>query len=302
MGRQLFEERIHGREAFIGRLAGKLGRNRVLTEAPPHPFRGVPESYKSLAYSREEKLDMFIQQWKALNGEVWTAEKAEAPNLLASALRQVTEINQVTKAVCWDDARLWALGTDKVLEQAGVELTRWQARASSPASSDSESEDSTADGGELHAEESHIDNISCKAETISASPTQPVLQPPMPYQQASRWSQRSALLKQAEQCQLGIIWPDYAIAGSGTLALMSHKNHGRSVSLLTQVLFAIFEADQIVGRMGEVFANMANEYPGMKRLPSSINLITGPSRSADIENDLTIGVHGPGKVCAFILT
>ncbi|WP_127588528.1 LutC/YkgG family protein [Paenibacillus koleovorans] len=117
----------------------------------------------------------------------------------------------------------------------------------------------------------------------------------------SRWRGRSALLQAAERCRMGIVWPDYALANTGTLVLQAHGGRGRSVSLLPDTLFAVFRADQLVTRMGEAFAHIREERPGMADIPSSINLITGPSRSADIENDLTIGIHGPGKVYAVIV-
>jgi L-lactate utilization protein LutC len=117
----------------------------------------------------------------------------------------------------------------------------------------------------------------------------------------SRWSGRSALLRAAERCELGIVWPDYAIANTSTLVLLARGGKGRSVSLLPGALLGIFHADQLVTRMGEAFAGIKQDYPEAADLPSSINLITGPSRSADIENDLTIGIHGPGKVYAVII-
>ncbi|GLI08168.1 lactate utilization protein C [Paenibacillus tyrfis] len=117
----------------------------------------------------------------------------------------------------------------------------------------------------------------------------------------ANWAQRSELLKRTERCQLGIVWPDFAVANTSTLVLQCSPQHGRSVSLLTEILFAVFRADQLVYRMGEAFEQITRG----KRLPaqyaSSLNLITGPSRSADIENDLTIGIHGPGKVYAVII-
>ena len=54
-----------------------------------------------------------------------------------------------------------------------------------------------------------------------------------------------------------------------------------------QLLPSLAEAVRRVGEAGE--------------LPSSLVLITGPSRSADIENDLSIGVHGPGSLHAMLL-
>ncbi|QGQ98251.1 hypothetical protein EHS13_26895 [Paenibacillus psychroresistens] len=118
---------------------------------------------------------------------------------------------------------------------------------------------------------------------------------------ASNWSQRSPLLQAAEQCRLGVVWADFALAETGSVVLCAQGGNGRSVSLLPEVLFAVFRADQLVRRMGEVFSAMAANERYSNNWPSSVNIITGPSRSADIENDLTIGIHGPGKVYAVII-
>ncbi|TDG00600.1 LutC/YkgG family protein [Paenibacillus piri] len=117
----------------------------------------------------------------------------------------------------------------------------------------------------------------------------------------SNWARRSELLRRTERCQLGIVWPDYAIANTSTLVLQCSPERGRSVSLLTDILFAVFRADQLVTRMGEAFDGVREGKTAAAQYPSSLNLITGPSRSADIENDLTIGIHGPGKVYAVII-
>jgi L-lactate dehydrogenase complex protein LldG len=117
----------------------------------------------------------------------------------------------------------------------------------------------------------------------------------------SNWSKRSPLLQAAEQCRIGVVWPDYALAETGTVVLCARGGHGRSVSLLPEILVAVFRADQLVRRMGDAFSAMSKDKKYEQALPSSINLITGPSRSADIENDLTIGIHGPGKVYAVII-
>jgi L-lactate dehydrogenase complex protein LldG len=118
---------------------------------------------------------------------------------------------------------------------------------------------------------------------------------------SSNWSKRSLLLQEAEQCRIGVVWADYALAETGSVVLCAQGGRGRSVSLLPEVLFAVFRADQLVRRMGEVFSSMAQDEHYAQCWPSSINMITGPSRSADIENDLTIGIHGPGKVYAVII-
>lgn len=124
---------------------------------------------------------------------------------------------------------------------------------------------------------------------------------PSPSGEGGVWQQRERLLRATETCRLGIVWPDYAVSSTSSLALFSHGGKGRSVSLLTDALLAVFRADQLVFRIGEAFEQFKRRYPDAVDMPASLNLITGPSRSADIENDLTIGIHGPGKVHAVII-
>lgn len=109
----------------------------------------------------------------------------------------------------------------------------------------------------------------------------------------------SRLLEKAAGTDLGIAVVDFAIAHTGTVVIASGASQGRSISLLPTAFMGIVKASAIKTRMGEVLREIA-AWNG-NGLPAGIHFITGPSRSADIENDLTIGVHGPGIVCALVL-
>lgn len=115
------------------------------------------------------------------------------------------------------------------------------------------------------------------------------------------WNEQAQeeLLTKAAGADIGIAVVDYAIAHTGTVVAVSGAKQGRSVSLLPTVFIAVLRAHDIKTKMGEVMADLTRRF-GTK-LPAGIHFISGPSRSADIENDLTIGVHGPGIVHALIL-
>ena len=107
-----------------------------------------------------------------------------------------------------------------------------------------------------------------------------------------------ALRERVRDAGIGITTTDFAIANTGTLLIFTSPNHARSVSLLPRHHIALVRESQMVARMGDTlpaFAAWPNGHP-----PSSLHFITGPSRSADIENDLTIGVHGPATVTVII--
>jgi len=92
----------------------------------------------------------------------------------------------------------------------------------------------------------------------------------------------------------GITTADFAVASTGTLILTTSPSRPRLTSLAPAVHIALVRRDRIVARMGEALDALRRGDSG--KPPSGVFFITGPSRTADIENDLSIGVHGPGSV------
>jgi L-lactate utilization protein LutC len=97
---------------------------------------------------------------------------------------------------------------------------------------------------------------------------------------------------------LGITSVDWAVAETGTLALCSHPGQGRVVSLLPPDYLAILEPPQIVPDLFDLFARLEEQ---RDNLPSNVVLVTGPSKTGDIELKLTTGVHGPGNVRVLVV-
>jgi L-lactate utilization protein LutC len=90
----------------------------------------------------------------------------------------------------------------------------------------------------------------------------------------------------------GISSVSFAVAETGTLALASAPGQERLASLAPPVHIAVVEADQVVPDLFDLFERIAAE--GNERMASNWALITGPSKTGDIELTLTTGVHGPG--------
>lgn len=98
---------------------------------------------------------------------------------------------------------------------------------------------------------------------------------------------------------VGITAAQAAIAETGTLILQSDSERHRLISLLPPVHIAIIEANQLCRTLGEALAALHRDG---KELSPAITFITGPSRTADIELTLAIGVHGPQKLFVIINT
>ena len=103
----------------------------------------------------------------------------------------------------------------------------------------------------------------------------------------------------AAGADFGVVQADQAVAYTGSVTVLSANGKGRSVSLLPTVLFIFIPVERIKTRLGEVLTTF--DETGREGLPAGIHFISGPSRSSDIENDLTIGVHGPGIVYALLV-
>jgi L-lactate dehydrogenase complex protein LldG len=97
--------------------------------------------------------------------------------------------------------------------------------------------------------------------------------------------------------EIGVTTVDCAIANTGSLLVSAAPERPRSLSLLPTVHVALLFASQIQPHLGAAFEFLTRA----DRLPSAAHVITGPSRTSDIENDLTIGVHGPSAVTAIVV-
>jgi L-lactate dehydrogenase complex protein LldG len=98
------------------------------------------------------------------------------------------------------------------------------------------------------------------------------------------------------QFDIGITSAQAAIAETGTLVLEQARERNRLVSLLPPVHIAIVNAGDICATMSEAITRARNE----SATSSAITFITGPSRTADIELTLTIGVHGPKELYVIV--
>ncbi|NWG20461.1 MAG: lactate utilization protein [Chloroflexi bacterium] len=113
--------------------------------------------------------------------------------------------------------------------------------------------------------------------------------------------QRAARLQAHEGAPVCIAGVDAAIAESATLVIHSGAGRPRLASLLAPVFIAVVRRAQLVRGLGEAIALLQRSYRDVFADASALTLITGPSRTADIELTLTLGVHGPREVHAIII-
>jgi L-lactate utilization protein LutC len=98
----------------------------------------------------------------------------------------------------------------------------------------------------------------------------------------------------AAEAGMGITGADYAVAETGSVVLLARPETSRLVSLVPPIHLAIVFPEQIIETLDDLFVlRRAAYYEGGMDMGSYLNLITGPSRTADIEQKLVVGVHGP---------
>jgi L-lactate utilization protein LutC len=94
---------------------------------------------------------------------------------------------------------------------------------------------------------------------------------------------------------LGITGVDFLVAETGTVVLRARPGEPRSLSLLPAVHIAVAERSQLLPDLFDLFEGGLGD-GDLPRLPSCLSLITGPSKTGDIELRLVTGVHGPGEI------
>ena len=88
----------------------------------------------------------------------------------------------------------------------------------------------------------------------------------------------------------GISRAMFGLADTGSVVLAAAPGEPRARSLLPAVHVSLLAEDRILPGLAELFEAVGDD------LPSALAIVTGPSRSADIEQHLVVGVHGPGEV------
>ena len=108
---------------------------------------------------------------------------------------------------------------------------------------------------------------------------------------------RQQLQERCAAVQVGITSADYALADTGSLVILSTAHEARLISLLPPEHIAVVPVERLLAGLDELFAVL----PNPAEQTSSMVLITGPSRTADIEQILVRGAQGPGQVLAILV-
>ena len=96
---------------------------------------------------------------------------------------------------------------------------------------------------------------------------------------------------------VGVTGAFCAIAETGTLMLLSGPDTPATTSLLPETHVAVVDPRRIVATMEDAWELLRREY---RQPPRAVNFISGPSRTADIEQTVTLGAHGPYRVLLMI--
>jgi L-lactate dehydrogenase complex protein LldG len=110
------------------------------------------------------------------------------------------------------------------------------------------------------------------------------------------WPEKTSIdayKRQLLQCGIGVTCADYALADTGTVVLLSGREHHRLISLLPPVHVCLLPTERILPNLPSLLDHVNDKSYSRERPPHALTCITGPSRTADIEQTITTGVHGP---------
>ena len=114
-------------------------------------------------------------------------------------------------------------------------------------------------------------------------------------------SNRKDFIMSESKADLGISSADYGLADSGTLVLRARAGQDRATSLLPPIHVAIIESEYILPGLDDLITRLLLDFEEKGDLNSCLTLITGPSKTADIEMNLVHGVHGPKELHVILL-
>ena len=100
-------------------------------------------------------------------------------------------------------------------------------------------------------------------------------------------------------CDVSITGCEFLVARTGSIVLSAAQPDGRTTSVYAPIHVCIAFTNQLVYDIGDALKGIKSKYGD--KLPSVISFATGPSRTADIEKTLVVGVHGPKEVYLFLV-
>jgi len=99
--------------------------------------------------------------------------------------------------------------------------------------------------------------------------------------------------------QIGITRCEYLVARLGTVMVSSRLSPGRRLTVYPEIHLVLAYTSQLVPDLKQALNNVKKKY--RENYPSMISLISGPSRTADIEKTLVMGAHGPKELYVFLI-
>jgi L-lactate dehydrogenase complex protein LldG len=102
-----------------------------------------------------------------------------------------------------------------------------------------------------------------------------------------------------KDCDAAVTTCELLVARTGSIVMSTAQASGRTVSVYAPIHICIAYTDQLVYDIRDGLVALKERYQG--QLPSLITFATGPSRTADIEKTLVVGVHGPKEVYLFLV-
>lgn len=102
----------------------------------------------------------------------------------------------------------------------------------------------------------------------------------------------------SKEIEVGITGCEYLIAHTGSVMVSSAQKGGRQMFVYPPVHIVIARKNQLVDYLDKAYSGIKEKYKN--DFPSHVAIITGPSRTADIEKTLVLGAHGPRELHVFL--
>jgi L-lactate dehydrogenase complex protein LldG len=100
------------------------------------------------------------------------------------------------------------------------------------------------------------------------------------------------------ETRVGVTGCEFLISRLGSIMISSRQESGRRLNVFPEIHVVIAYTHQLVMDLKDALAGIREKYPN--KIPSLISVITGPSRTADIEKTLVMGAHGPKELYVFL--